>query len=176
MKVLVTGSAGFIGSSLSMQLLERGDKVVGIDNHNDYYDPSLKEARVNRFIDHPNYMHIRIDIKDRDIVDSLFKKNQFDSVVNLAAQAGVRYSIENPSAYIDSNIVGFANILEACRQNKVKHLVMHKVALFMAQIAKPLFLCMIMLIIQLAYMLQLKKLMSLWLTVIAIYIIYLPLD
>ena len=123
MKVLVTGSAGFIGSSLSMNLLERGNKVVGIDNHNDYYDPSLKEARVNRFINNPNYMHIRMDIRDRDIVDSLFKKNQFDSVVNLAAQAGVRYSIENPSAYIDSNIVGFANILEACRHNKVKHLV-----------------------------------------------------
>ena len=123
MKVLVTGSAGFIGSSLTMYLLERGDKVVGIDNHNDYYDPSLKEARVNRFIDHPNYTHIRMDIRDRDIVDSLFKKNQFDSVVNLAAQAGVRYSIENPSAYIDSYIVGFANILEACRHNKVKHLV-----------------------------------------------------
>ncbi|MDA9031048.1 NAD-dependent epimerase [Candidatus Pseudothioglobus singularis] len=123
MKVLVTGSAGFIGSSLSMQLLERGDKVVGIDNHNDYYDPSLKEARVNRFINHSNYTHIRMDIRDREIIDSLFKKNQFDSVVNLAAQAGVRYSIENPSAYIDSNIVGFANILEACRQNKVKHLV-----------------------------------------------------
>ena len=123
MKVLVTGSAGFIGSSLSIHLLERGDKVVGIDNHNDYYDPSLKEARVNRFINHPNYMHIRMDIRDRDIVDSLFKKNQFDCVVNLAAQAGVRYSIENPSAYIDSNIVGFANILEACRHNKVKHLV-----------------------------------------------------
>ena len=123
MKVLVTGSAGFIGSALSMHLLERGDKVVGIDNHNDYYDPSLKEARVNRFIDHPNYTHIRMDIRDRDIVAPLFKKNQFDRVVNLAAQAGVRYSIENPSAYIDSNIVGFANILEACRHNKVRHLV-----------------------------------------------------
>ena len=123
MKVLVTGSAGFIGSSLSMHLLERGDKVLGIDNHNDYYDPSLKEARVNRFIDHPNYTHIRMDIRDRNIVNSLFKKHQFDSVVNLAAQAGVRYSIENPSAYIDSNIVGFANILEACRHTKVKHLV-----------------------------------------------------
>ena len=123
MKVLVTGSAGFIGSSLSMLLLERGDKVVGVDNHNDYYDPSIKEARVNRFIAHPNYTHIRMDIRDWDIVDSLFKKNQFDSVVNLAAQAGVRYSIDNPSAYIDSNIVGFANILEACRHTKVKHLV-----------------------------------------------------
>ncbi len=93
MKVLVTGSAGFIGSSLSMHLLERGDKVLGVDNHNDYYDPSLKEARVNRFIDHPNYTHIRMDIRDRNIVNSLFKKHQFDSVVNLAAQAGVRYQI-----------------------------------------------------------------------------------
>ena len=123
MKVLVTGSAGFIGSSLSIHLLERGDKVVGIDNHNDYYDPSLKEARLNRHIDHPNYTHIRMDIRDRDLVEPLFEENQFDIVVNLAAQAGVRYSIENPSAYIDSNIVGFANILEACRHNKVKHLV-----------------------------------------------------
>ena len=123
MKVLVTGSAGFIGSALSMHLLERGDEVVGIDNHNDYYEVSLKEDRINRHIDNKNYTHIRMDIRDRDLVKSLFKKNQFQSVVNLAAQAGVRYSIENPSAYIDSNIVGFANILEGCRHNRVKHLV-----------------------------------------------------
>ena len=123
MKVLVTGSAGFIGSALSIKLLERGDEVVGIDNHNNYYDPKLKESRLQRNIDQPNYIHIRMDIKDSDSVKSLFKEHQFDSVVNLAAQAGVRYSIKNPQAYIDSNIVGFANILEACRYNNVKHLV-----------------------------------------------------
>ena len=123
MKVLVTGSAGFIGSALSIKLLERGDEVVGIDNHNDYYDPKLKEARLQRHIDHQNYFHIRMDIKVKDSVDSLFEANHFDSVINLAAQAGVRHSIINPQAYIDSNIVGFANILEGCRHNNVKHLV-----------------------------------------------------
>ena len=123
MKVLVTGSAGFIGSSLSMHLLARGDEVVGIDNHNDYYQVSLKEDRIKRHLDDKNYTHIRMDIRDKESVKSLFKKNQFESVVNLAAQAGVRYSIENPLAYIDSNIVGFANILEGCRHNRVKHLV-----------------------------------------------------
>ena len=90
MKVLVTGSAGFIGSALSIKLLERGDEVVGIDNHNNYYDPKLKESRLQRHIDQPNYIHIRMDIKDSDSVKSLFKEHQFDSVVNLAAQAGVR--------------------------------------------------------------------------------------
>ena len=123
MKVLVTGSAGFIGSSLSMHLLERGDEVIGIDNHNDYYQTSLKQDRINRHLDNKNYTHIRMDIRDKEAVNSLFKKNQFESVVNLAAQAGVRYSIENPSAYIDTNIVGFANIIEGCRHSKVKHLV-----------------------------------------------------
>jgi len=123
MKVLVTGSAGFIGSALSIKILQRGDEVVGIDNHNNYYDPKLKESRLKRHINHPNYIHIRMDIKDTDLVKSLFKEHQFDSVVNLAAQAGVRYSIKNPQAYIDSNIVGFANILEACRFHNVQHLV-----------------------------------------------------
>ena len=123
MKILVTGAAGFIGSALSIKLLERGDFVVGIDNHNDYYDPKLKEERLARHIDHKNYIHHRIDIEDGKALLEIFKEYQFDGVVNLAAQAGVRYSIENPSAYIDSNIVGFANILEACRHNKVKHLV-----------------------------------------------------
>ena len=123
MKVLVTGSAGFIGSALSVRLLDRGDEVVGIDNHNDYYDPALKEARLARHADHPNYTHIRMNLENRDAMAQLFKELQFESVVNLAAQAGVRYSIENPLAYIDTNIGGFANILEGCRHNGVGHLV-----------------------------------------------------
>ena len=123
MKILVTGSAGFIGSALSINLLERGDEVVGIDNHNDYYDPSLKEARLNRHLKHPNYRHIRMDIQDKESVELLFQENQFECVVNLAAQAGVRYSIENPLAYVNTNILGFAHILEGCRHNQVKHLV-----------------------------------------------------
>ena len=123
MKVLVTGSAGFIGSALSIRLLDRGDEVIGIDNHNEYYDPILKEARLNRHLNHFNYRHIRMDIQDKDSVALLFKENQFDSVVNLAAQAGVRYSIDNPLAYVNTNILGFANILEGCRHNKVTHLV-----------------------------------------------------
>jgi len=123
MKVLVTGSAGFIGSALSINLLERGDTVVGIDNHNDYYDPQLKEARLARHVDHPKYTHIRINLEDRQAMAELFEYEQFDSVVNLAAQAGVRYSLENPMAYIDTNLVGFGHILEGCRHNEVKHLV-----------------------------------------------------
>tara|TARA_B110000263_G_scaffold192511_1_gene170510 strand:+ start:1600 stop:2607 length:1008 start_codon:yes stop_codon:yes gene_type:complete len=123
MKILVTGSAGFIGSALSINLLERGNEVVGIDNHNDYYDPSLKEARLNRHLKHPNYRHIRMDIQDKESVELLFQENQFECVVNLAAQAGVRYSIENPLAYVNTNILGFAHILEGCRHNQVKHLV-----------------------------------------------------
>ena len=123
MKVLVTGSVGFIGSALSIILLDRGDKVIGIDNHNDYYDPALKEARLVRHADHPNYTHIKMDIEDKKLVDALFKEHQFEGVVNLAAQAGVRYSIENPLAYINTNIVGFGHILEGCRHNSVGHLV-----------------------------------------------------
>ena len=123
MKILVTGSAGFIGSALTIRLLDRGDEIVGIDNHNDYYDPALKEARLARHAAHKNYTHIRMNLEDRQAISKLFKDEQFDCVVNLAAQAGVRYSIENPLAYIDSNLVGFAHTLEVFRHNKVGHLV-----------------------------------------------------
>ena len=123
MTILVTGAAGFIGSALTIQLLALGDKVIGIDNHNDYYNPALKDKRLARHIDHPNYTHIRMDIEDQKAVESLFKEYSFDYVVNLAAQAGVRYSIENPLAYVKTNMVGFAHILEGCRNSNVKHLV-----------------------------------------------------
>lgn len=123
MKVLVTGSAGFIGAALIRRLLERGDSVVGLDNHNDYYDPTIKEARLALFENHPNYTHLRMDIADRDGIARCFSVHKPQRVMNLAAQAGVRYSIENPLAYIDSNIVGFANILEGCRHNGIEHLV-----------------------------------------------------
>ncbi len=123
MKVLVTGTAGFIGSALTLQLLERGDVVIGIDNHNDYYDPAIKEARLARFDNHPNYTHLRIDLADRKAIEDCFSTHKPERVVNLAAQAGVRYSIDNPLAYINSNIVGFAHILEGCRHHGVEHLV-----------------------------------------------------
>lgn len=123
MKILVTGSAGFIGSALTIRLLERGDTVIGIDNHNSYYDPILKEARLARFINHPNYFHLRVDLTDEIAIDRVFKMHKPQRVVNLAAQAGVRYSIDNPLAYINSNIVGFAHILEGCRHHSVDHLV-----------------------------------------------------
>jgi UDP-glucuronate 4-epimerase len=123
MKILVTGSAGFIGSALCVKLLKLGHDVVGIDNHNNYYDPSLKEDRLSRHIDNPMYSHLRIDIEDENSIKALFSDNDFEVVVNLAAQAGVRYSIENPMAYVKTNILGFTNILEGCRHNKVKHLV-----------------------------------------------------
>ena len=123
MRVLITGSAGFIGSHLVYSLLNRGDEVIGIDNHNDYYDPGLKEARLALNVTHAHYDHVRMDIADREGVERVFKEYKPECVVNLAAQAGVRYSIENPLAYIDSNIVGFTNILEGCRHNSVSHLV-----------------------------------------------------
>ena len=123
MKVLITGAAGFIGSALALRLLERGDVVVGIDNHNDYYDPAVKEARLARHAQHPNYTHLRIDLADRQAMENCFATQRPEGVVNLAAQAGVRYSIENPLAYIESNIVGFAHVLEGCRHHGVRHLV-----------------------------------------------------
>jgi UDP-glucuronate 4-epimerase len=123
MKLLVTGSAGFIGSNLTLRLLERGDTVIGIDNHNDYYDPAIKEARLARHANHPNYTHLRIDLADRKAMEYCFATHKPQRVVNLAAQAGVRYSIDNPLAYIDSNIVGFAHILEGCRHHGVEHMV-----------------------------------------------------
>ena len=123
MKVLVTGAAGFIGSALTLRLLERGNKVIGIDNHNDYYDPQLKEDRLARHINLPDYTHIRGDLADRSLIEELFKTHLPNRVVNLAAQAGVRYSLENPLAYIDSNLVGFGHILEGCRHHGVEHLV-----------------------------------------------------
>jgi UDP-glucuronate 4-epimerase len=123
MRILVTGTAGFIGAALAQRLLARGDVVHGFDNHNDYYDPALKEARLAHFIDHPNYIHQRGDLADATAVDRAFASFKPQRVANLAAQAGVRYSIKHPRAYVQSNLVGFVNILEGCRQNEVEHLV-----------------------------------------------------
>jgi UDP-glucuronate 4-epimerase len=123
MKVLITGAAGFIGNNLALRLLERGDEVIGIDNLNDYYDPTLKEARLARVADNPGFTDVRINLEDRDGIAEVFKKYKPNRVVNLAAQAGVRYSLENPHSYIDTNVVGFMNILEGCRYNDVEHLV-----------------------------------------------------
>ena len=122
MKVLVTGAAGFIGMHASERLLARGDEVVGLDNLNDYYDPQLKRDRLARIQPHPKFRFVKMDVADRPGIEKLFADEKFDRVIHLAAQAGVRYSIENPHAYIDSNIVGFMNILEGCRHNKVQHL------------------------------------------------------
>ena len=123
MKVLVTGAAGFIGSKLMFTLAERGDEVVGIDNMNDYYDVRLKEGRIAEFCTGARRRFLKMDISDKASLDALFAAEGFDAVVNLAAQAGVRYSITNPYAYLQSNLVGFLNILEACRNYPVKHLV-----------------------------------------------------
>lgn len=123
MKVLVTGSAGFIGSALSLRLLERGDEVIGVDNLNDYYDVGLKEARLARTLNYAGYQDLRVDIEDGERLSEIFATFRPERVVNLAAQAGVRYSIDNPMAYVRTNLVGFANILEACRHHGIQHLV-----------------------------------------------------
>ena len=123
MKILITGVAGFIGYHLAQRLLALGNLVYGVDNLNDYYDVSLKQARLLKLLPHDKFNFDYLDISDRPSVAQLFEQNQFDCVVNLAAQAGVRYSLQNPYAYVDSNLVGFTNILEGCRQSQVKHLV-----------------------------------------------------
>ena len=126
MKVLVTGAAGFIGYYVTLQLLSRGDQVIGVDNLNDYYDVSLKQARLEQIAKHPqaaNFKFIKLDLADVEATDQLFKQEKFDRVVHLAAQAGVRYSLQNPNAYVQSNLVAFTNVLEGCRYSQVKHLV-----------------------------------------------------
>ena len=123
MKILLTGAAGFIGMTTTLRLLARGDEVVGLDNLNDYYEVSLKESRLNRLVPHANFRFVKLDVADRAGVAALFAAERFDRVVHLAAQAGVRYSLENPHAYVDSNLTGFVNILEGCRHAKVQHLV-----------------------------------------------------
>ena len=123
MTILVTGAAGFIGAAVSEALLRRGEQLVGIDNLNDYYDVELKNARLKRLSCHPEFKFVQLDISDRQDVSELFHNSAFDIVVNLAAQAGVRYSMENPSAYVDANLVGFGNILEGCRHGEITHLV-----------------------------------------------------
>jgi len=123
MRILVTGTAGFIGNTLAIKLLERGDEVVGIDNLNDYYDVTLKQARLARIARHPKFTELRIDLEDRNAIEQAFAQHKPQRVVNLAAQAGVRYSIDNPHAYVESNVVGFLHILEGCRHHDVEHLV-----------------------------------------------------
>jgi UDP-glucuronate 4-epimerase len=120
---MITGTAGFIGNRLATRLLERGEEILGVDNLNDYYDVSLKEARLAKIKDHPGFTEARINIEDHSAMETLFARHKPDKVVNLAAQAGVRYSLENPHAYVESNLVGFMNILEGCRHNGVEHLV-----------------------------------------------------
>ncbi|GFD77556.1 NAD-dependent epimerase [Tenacibaculum sp. KUL118] len=126
LKILVTGAAGFIGAAVSQYLINRGDQVVGIDNINDYYDVNLKHARLDEIKSSTAadlFSFVEMGVEERDKMSALFEEHKFDRVVHLAAQAGVRYSLENPNAYVDSNIVGFVNILEGCRHNKVEHLV-----------------------------------------------------
>ncbi len=123
MKILVTGAAGFIGFHTAKALLDRGDTVVGLDNMNDYYDPSLKQARIDQLEGRNGFRFVRGDLADKTLMDALFETENFDRVIHLGAQAGVRYSLENPDAYVQSNLVGFLNVLEGCRHNGVEHLV-----------------------------------------------------
>ena len=123
MRVLVTGTAGFIGSTLALRLLARGDQVVGVDNLSDYYDVNLKKARLARFMQHPNYRHVHADLADRGAIEAVFAEHKPQRVVNLAAQAGVRYAATNPHVYVSSNITGFLHILEGCRHHDVEHLI-----------------------------------------------------
>jgi UDP-glucuronate 4-epimerase len=123
MRILVTGTAGFIGNALAIKLLERGDEVIGVDNLNDYYDVRLKQARLARIAGHPKFTELRVSLEDRPAMERAFAEHRPQRVVNLAAQAGVRYSIECPAVYVDSNVVGFLNILEGCRHHGVEHLV-----------------------------------------------------
>ena len=123
MKILITGAAGFIGSALALRLLERGDEVVGVDNLNDYYDVGLKRARLERTLAYDGFTDVRASLEDREAMDRVFREHEPQRVVNLAAQAGVRYSLQNPHAYVDSNLVGFLHVLEGCRHTGVEHLV-----------------------------------------------------
>jgi UDP-glucuronate 4-epimerase len=123
LRILVTGAAGFIGMHVCKRLLGRGDSVVGLDNLNDYYDVSLKEARLAQLTEKERFSFVRLDLADREGMTALFARERFDVVVNLAAQAGVRYSLVNPHAYVEANLVGFMNVLEGCRHHAVKHLV-----------------------------------------------------
>ena len=123
MKILLTGAAGFIGAATAQRLLERGDTVVGLDNLNDYYDPALKHSRLKLLSPYANFRFVKMDIADRSDMEQLFAAERFDRVIHLAGQAGVRYSIQNPNAYVDSNLVGFVNVLEGCRHHAIEHLV-----------------------------------------------------
>ncbi len=123
MKVLLTGAAGFIGMATALRLLARGDEVVGLDNLNDYYDVALKQARLAQLTTHPRFRFVKMDVADRPGMAALFDAERFDRVAHLAGQAGVRYSLQNPNAYVDSNLVGFMNVLEGCRHTAVQHLV-----------------------------------------------------